>query len=583
MATTIPAPLIGKVAIITGASRGIGAAIAIELAHKGAAAIAITYVDNLAAAEDTLSKIKAASPHATCVAIKADLLSPTFGEDIVKATLSDLKTSHLDIIVNNAAISDMRYQEPFEEMSYEGFERMMRGNGWGSIQLIRAALPHIRPGGRIINISSTSSKRPNLDPVMAYGMSKAALDSITRSLAVKYAAEKKITINSVSPGPTETDLLAQTLKGDEKLAANVAQGSTAEKRTGRPEDVAGIVSFLASDEARWINGNHVPASGGRAGIMDMSHSGCIEMRRAVKRTQDGLSEKKTLPAVDFLSSLLPQAKALVSTSDVFEYRLMKSHCQVQGRLNDNPNVSVPKLGQLARFLAKPDDTEGDASTGALPDHYQEYAKGHFHILGHGSAVTGFPRPAGRRHLAVTLGYAAKIYVSEGDLDRHYHAASSEQKGYYYKWHRGIHMLCGEEGIDHYKHRPAFEDLMANIWYFDLDYKSAIPGPETLVEARSRGISAIEWSRAETGQHPLIMMVAEVTTLADSADRKAALFYKFKVKAEVKEEMRQGYQKTLAAEVENDAKKDVRDVIKKKLRREVLQETKEKLIQELRAE
>lgn len=269
MATTIPAPLIGKVAIITGASRGIGAAVAIELARKGAAAIAITYMGNYPAAEKTLAKIRATSPHATCIAIKADLLSPSFGEDVVKATLSGLKTSNLDILVNNAAISDMRYQEPFEEMTYEGFERMMRGNGWGPIQLIRAALPHIRPGGRIINISSTSSKRPNLDPVMAYGMSKAALDSITRSLAVKYAAEKKITINSVSPGPTETDLLAQTLKGDEKLAASVAQGSTAEKRTGRPEDVAGIVGLLASDEARWINGNHVPASGGRAGIMDM--------------------------------------------------------------------------------------------------------------------------------------------------------------------------------------------------------------------------------------------------------------------------------------------------------------------------
>ena len=269
MASTIPAPLTGKIAVVTGASRGIGSAIAIDLARKGAAAIAITYMGNRPAAENTLARIRAISPHTVCIAIQADLLSPTFGEDIVKATLFNLKTSHIDIIVNNAAISDMRYQEPFEEMTYEGFERMMRGNGWGSMQLIRATLPCIRPGGRIINISSSSSKRPNLDPTMAYGMSKAALDSITRSLAVKYAADKKITINSVSPGPTETDLLAQTLKGDEKLAALVAQGSTAEKRYGTPEDVAGIVSFLASDDARWINGNQVPAGGGRAGIMDL--------------------------------------------------------------------------------------------------------------------------------------------------------------------------------------------------------------------------------------------------------------------------------------------------------------------------
>ena len=154
MATTIPAPLIGKVAVITAASRGIGAAIAIELARKGAAAIAITYMSNFSAAENTLATIRATSPHSTCIAIKADLLSPTFGEDVVKASLSDLKVSHLDIIVNNAAISDMQYQEPFENMTYEGFERMMRGNGWGTIQLIRAALPYIGPGGRIINISS---------------------------------------------------------------------------------------------------------------------------------------------------------------------------------------------------------------------------------------------------------------------------------------------------------------------------------------------------------------------------------------------------------------------------------------------
>ena len=87
----------------------------------------------------------------------------------------------------------------------------------------------------------------------------AYLDSITRDLAVKDGAEKT-TINSVNPGPTETDLLAQTLKWDEQLAALVAQGSTAEKRHGTPEDVAGIASFSTSDDAMWINENHVPAS-----------------------------------------------------------------------------------------------------------------------------------------------------------------------------------------------------------------------------------------------------------------------------------------------------------------------------------
>ena len=130
---------------------------------------------------------------------------------------------------------------------------------WASFDLIRAAIPHIAPSGRIINISSGASRVPNPDGVAFYGASKAALESLTRSLAMRYAPSKKLTVNSVVVGPTNTDAAAAFPPEIVKMMADLA---TAEPRIGEPNDVASIVSFLASEESRWINGNSIPADGG---------------------------------------------------------------------------------------------------------------------------------------------------------------------------------------------------------------------------------------------------------------------------------------------------------------------------------
>lgn len=263
MAATIPAPIQGKKALVTGGSRGIGAAIAFELARLGASHIAITYQNNADAASRVISRIKTENSETVVKAIQADLLDENFGVYVVKQACIELNVSNLDIVVSNAAILDERIHESFEIISLKGFQLTMLANAWAPLQVMQAALPVMNRGGRIINISSSSSTRSNPDPIMTYGMSKAAVDNLTKSVAVKYAAEKGITINSVSPGPTETDILAGALKASEDLAKRISQGATAEKRPGKPEDVAEIVGFLAGPGGRWINASLIPADGGR--------------------------------------------------------------------------------------------------------------------------------------------------------------------------------------------------------------------------------------------------------------------------------------------------------------------------------
>lgn len=263
MATTIPAPLAGKTALITGGSRGIGAGIAVDFARKGCVGIAITYASNKTAAESTAAAIRAVNSGITTTIIQADLLSPTFGQDVVTAALAGLQTQRLDIVVANAAVAEPPYLQPVATASKENFEAFMTANVWSTLQLTLSALPHLPTGGRVVILSSATSKRANLDPVILYGCSKAALDSLTRSLALQFAAARKITINAVHVGPTATDALSGAFDALPKSVRDgIVARPSAEKRLGEVRDIVGIVSFLASDDARWINGNLVPANGG---------------------------------------------------------------------------------------------------------------------------------------------------------------------------------------------------------------------------------------------------------------------------------------------------------------------------------
>jgi 3-oxoacyl-[acyl-carrier protein] reductase len=256
------ASLAGKYAVVTGGSRGIGAAIAVYLAKKGAEGVAITYVGNKTAAEKIAAEVTALGSRAAI--IQADILSDNYGEVVIKGAIQGLNTKVLDVIVNNAAIVDMAYNQPFMDMSFETSHKLFQGNALAPLSVIRSAFPYLPArGGRIINISSVASKEANRDPIMAYGASKAALDSFTRSLAARFAAEKHCTINSVSVGGTETDAALVAMKMmPVEMVEEIRGKQTAERRLGVPEDIAMIVGFLASEESRWINGANVPANGG---------------------------------------------------------------------------------------------------------------------------------------------------------------------------------------------------------------------------------------------------------------------------------------------------------------------------------
>ncbi|RFU27473.1 hypothetical protein B7463_g8864, partial [Scytalidium lignicola] len=236
----------GKIAIVTGASRGIGAAIAVEFAKRGAKGIAITYVSNVDAAEAVLQRIR---DYGTAgVAIKADASDPSSAASIVHATQQAFGSDEIDILVNNAADSTLF---PLDDTTPEVFYRSFTTNVLTPLLLAKSVMPHIRRGGRIINISSRLARVPSVGGVYVYAASKAALENVTRNLATEWAAKKLITVNNVMPGPTDTDAMNGTLPELLERARTVA---TAEKRLGKPEEIANVVAFIAEDGSRWING-----------------------------------------------------------------------------------------------------------------------------------------------------------------------------------------------------------------------------------------------------------------------------------------------------------------------------------------
>jgi 3-oxoacyl-[acyl-carrier protein] reductase len=240
-----------KVALVTGASRGIGAAIAIELAQRGAAVI-VNYSGSKDAADKIVATIMAANGKA--IAVQADVSSKSDVKRLFEQSIAAF--GKIDILVNNAGIMIVK---PFKDVTDEDFEKQFNINVKGTFNTLREAASLLADNGSIINFSSTVT-RTNFPGYGIYAGSKAAIDQFTRIFA-KEVGGRGITVNSVQPGPTATDLF---LNGkSEDVIAKLASTNPF-NRLGTPEDLAKVVAFLASDDAKWISGQNIGANGAMA-------------------------------------------------------------------------------------------------------------------------------------------------------------------------------------------------------------------------------------------------------------------------------------------------------------------------------
>ena len=248
----------GKVALITGASRGIGSEIAKKLAEGGAEFIGVHYASNREAALHVVDEVKSLGSKA--VALEADLTAGISGVEKLwaafeDATRSEIGAVHLDILVNNVGIAPVI---PFEETSIDTFEDVINVNLKAPYFLIQAASPFIRENGRIINIS-TGFTRVAAPMHTIYAASKGGIETLTLALA-QHFGPRGITVNAVRPGTTATDMNKDWL-ADPTAHAEAASMSTF-SRVGNTSDVADVVVFVASEEARWVTGHFLDATGG---------------------------------------------------------------------------------------------------------------------------------------------------------------------------------------------------------------------------------------------------------------------------------------------------------------------------------
>ncbi|HEX5229527.1 MAG TPA: glucose 1-dehydrogenase [Bryobacteraceae bacterium] len=243
--------LTGKVAVVTGASKGIGAAIAEELAKHGAAVV-VNYASSAQGAESVVSKIKAAGGKAK--AVRADVSKPAEAKKLIEDTVSEF--GRLDILVNNAGVYEFR---PLAQITEEHFDRMFDLNVRGLLFTTQVAAAAMGDhGGAVVNIGSLASisSAPNGS---VYSATKAALDSITRNLAAELGP-RKILVNAVLPGPVETEG-AQSM-GNWDQFKTMLLPRTPLGRIGQPADIAPVVAFLASPESGWITGQIIQVAGG---------------------------------------------------------------------------------------------------------------------------------------------------------------------------------------------------------------------------------------------------------------------------------------------------------------------------------
>jgi 3-oxoacyl-[acyl-carrier protein] reductase len=242
----------GKVAIVTGASKGIGAGIAKGLAAAGAAVV-VNYASSREGADRVVADITAKGGKA--IAVQGDVASAADVKRLFEQTKASF--GRLDVLVNNAGVYSFA---PLETVTEREYHREFNTNVLGTILTIQEALKYFgSDGGSVINISSIASLNPTPDSVV-YSATKSAVDSITRGLAKELGA-RQIRVNAIAPGATASEGLESAgLLGGEVEKQVI--GMTPLGRLGQPDDIAKVAVFLASDDSAWLTGERISASGG---------------------------------------------------------------------------------------------------------------------------------------------------------------------------------------------------------------------------------------------------------------------------------------------------------------------------------
>lgn len=253
----------GKVAIVTGGARGIGAGIVRSLSKEGAK-VSFNYVSasSKAAADALVQELRNENKEA--LAIQADMTDIDAPSRIVQATLAEFKTEQIDILVNNAGAGDNR---PLEEVTVDVYQNLMDVNVRAVIFMTKAILSYIPRNGRIINLSSISA-RGGYATQSVYAATKAAVEGLTRVWATELGHKYGVTVNAINPGPVNTDMYRAA--GPVHLARMEEQNKKvpAGQRCGTVDDIADIVTFLAQERSRWVTGDVICANGeiGRAHV-----------------------------------------------------------------------------------------------------------------------------------------------------------------------------------------------------------------------------------------------------------------------------------------------------------------------------
>ncbi|MCW1911965.1 SDR family oxidoreductase [Luteolibacter sp. GHJ8] len=248
--------LSNKIALVTGASRGLGRNIALALAARGADVI-LTYRERRQEGEEVAAEIAALGRKAAVLQLDVSSTAgfPVFADAVREVLAAEWQRESFDFLVNNAGVES---SAPFAEMSEENFDHLYNVHLKGVYFLTQRLLPVIADGGRIV-CTSTGLARFTIPGYSAYAAMKGAIEVLSRYLA-KELGPRKIGVNVVAPGAIETDFTAAHL--GRPGVREMISSSTALGRVGVPDDIGGVVAFLCSEEGRWVNAQRVEASGG---------------------------------------------------------------------------------------------------------------------------------------------------------------------------------------------------------------------------------------------------------------------------------------------------------------------------------